>query len=210
MKNLVLVMALVILSVGCGKHGNPTSPDDSRNSAPTFDLTRAAVQQVGRTSVGEGYIRFYGNLNSLETSISDWNGMQFNLFVTNMTTNRVVKYVTDYGNSVAIIDGKSYAATMLRAIDFGSSVRFELRILNRGQLPYIQVRYGRNGDSNLFRLLPGSMVIGVDYFTSGPIPSMDTALSASSESHTSDWEVETSQGPRMCVVPQGATDCEAR
>jgi hypothetical protein len=162
------LMMFVMLAIGCGKQ-SPTAPAEAvpAKSGPP-DLSRVAYQQVGRTATGEGYVRWYGNLWVMENAISDWNGVLFNLYVTGRN-GRVTKYIFDYGNSGAVIEGASYAATFIRGIDFGDAVNFELRVIPRGSTTQVQVRYGGAG----FSSLPASMNITADGRTQGPLPPMD-------------------------------------
>lgn len=221
------VMVLFFLSACSEKGGNGiTSPSNTTtvnvppptntNTGPNYDVI--CVQKVGSRPTAGGYLLFYGNLNSCETSIADWNGWQFNVFVTNGTN--VHKYIVDVYNSVIQLPVGVLRATVIQNLVWGSSVKFEVRLLFQGNLPYTQMKYGRKGDPNAFQLLPTGYSIGADYFTTGPLPTMDPASApyktlgfrTSGEYEAAvNAAVASAPKPLTCEFdPRTATDCEAR
>jgi hypothetical protein len=212
-------LALSLVIAACG--GSPSAPSARSESTPTtstFDYTRGCVQQIGQTSKGEGYLYFYGNLTACETSISDFNGVQFNVFVTNTGTNAVTKYIDEYPNSTVTVPTGMLKGQVIRLLEFGKSVRFEVRLIvnPRVALTYVQMKYGFLNDPKSFMLLPArTYTIGSDYFTTGKLPPADNAATASAASaegpaQNMDAIVESTRMPKMCVVPPGATDCVAK
>jgi hypothetical protein len=131
------------------------------------------VDQVGITALNEPYALYWGNLNGMQ-DIGDWNGAEFNLFVTGLN-NHVTKYVVEYGNSVAIVGADNKPGTILRALALGDAVRMELRIIKKGTTEYVQITYPNRDNSNLFQLKPSNLKIE-DKYVVGPLPPKDAAL----------------------------------
>ena len=194
MRNLFLALTLALAATACsiekggfstGVSPSPTTGGLGGSPSTTFDLTRGAVQLVGRTSTGEGYVRWYGNLNSLETQIADWNGATFDLYVVNGTI--VLKFVVQYGNDVVTVNGQNWPATIIRRLNFGPAVNFYLKVepidpVTRARQAPMMVTYEQWSNAQLFQLVPSNLMINLaSFYTTGPLPSMDSAtLSAGS------------------------------
>lgn len=187
-RNLSAMMLAAMISIpltGCDE-GNKGDRNNVSNTitgpstvtiptpTPTIPAPFAgAVQQIGTQASGHCYVYWFGNLNGLQ-NIQDWNGVQFNLFVTG-PNGRVKKYVTEAYNSEPTINNTPQPGTIIRDIDCADEVKFELRVIERGKNDYTQITYPNRADRGLFRLEPENFKLDGN-FTVGPKPARTSSL----------------------------------
>lgn len=217
-KNLGLVVLASLVTIpiaACGGKdtkvtsgvvvNNPVAPSTPTAVAPFG----GAKLEVGLTQLNEGWVLIWGNTTGMQ-DIGDYNGSNWTLFVTASSSN-VKKYQTEYGNSVAVVDGQNKPGTMLRAINFGDAVKFELRIIKRGEKEYTQITWPNKDNKSLFQYAPSNLKIDGIWVT-GPLPEKDKALRALAGGGNAlmDDIVAMQPMPKTCEVPAGQTDCEAK